>query len=162
MDSIVLPNIRATGAGQAATAPESAQDRLLKYIPLSIAGAYPLLENGVAEYIQSPVGNLSPRWIEWFVFVALLLYYAIILNRAFNKKDIRGKTRVRLQTLQTAISVIAFFIWTYSIKSAIWSDIYNAGLAIIIAVLFVLFAGLYAPTVSLEEAREANLIKPAS
>jgi hypothetical protein len=51
MDYIVRPKIRLPGAGKAAGAEESAQDRLLKYIPLSIAGAYPLLENGIAEFI---------------------------------------------------------------------------------------------------------------
>jgi hypothetical protein len=158
MDRIVRPNIRLAGAGQAAGGQESAQDRLLKYIPLSIAGAYPLLENGIAEYTKAPVAHLPSRWIEWFVFAALLLYYAISLHRAFTKRGIKGKTRVRLQLLQTAVSITAFCVWTYSIKSAIWSDIYNAGLALIFAVLFVLFASNYAPTITPDEAREANLV----
>jgi len=153
MDYIVKPKLDLQGSGKAAGADESPQDRLLKYIPLSIAGAYPLLENGIAEYIKTPVSGISPRAIEWFVFGALLLWYVLFLNQKFSKTVYRGWTRVRLQSLQTGISIVAFCIWTYSIKSAIWADIYNPGLALLATVLFVLFASLYAPTVTPDEAK---------
>jgi hypothetical protein len=75
----------------------------------------------------------------------------IFLHKKFNDAIYRGWTRIRLQGLQTAVSIIAFCIWTYSIKSAIWIDIYNAGLALIATVLFLIFASLYAPTVTPDE-----------
>ena len=153
MNYIVEPRIREPGTGKAAGANESPQERLLKYVPLSIAGAYPLLENGIAEYIKTPIGGISPREIAWFVFAALLLWYVLFLNQKFSKTVYRGRTRFRLQGVQTVVSIIAFCVWSYSIKSAIWSDIYNAGLALISTVLFVLFASLYSPTVTPEEAK---------
>ncbi|MGA8497169.1 MAG: hypothetical protein WB764_16915 [Xanthobacteraceae bacterium] len=160
MDYIVRPKIREPGTGKAAAGDEAPQDRLLKYIPLTIAGAYPILENGIAQYITTPVADMSPRFLEWLVFAALILYYVLFLNVKFNATTLQGWTRIRLQTLQTVVSIIAFFVWTYSIKSAIWTGVYNAGLALIVAMLFVLFAGLYAPTVSLDEARAASLLPP--
>ena len=153
MDYIVRPNITLGGAGKAASAQEKPQDRLLKYIPLSIAGAYPILENGIAEYIKTPIGEISPRLIEWLVFAALLVWYGLFLNLKFNKEVYRGWTRFRLQGTQTCVSIVAFAVWTYSIKAAIWSGIYNAGLALIATALFVLFASLYSPTVSPDEAK---------
>jgi hypothetical protein len=135
-------------AKAAAAGGDSPQDRLLKYIPLTIAGAYPLLENGIAEYIKTPIAGLAPRWIEWAVFGALILWYLIFLQRKFNQEAYRGWTRLKLQGTQMAVSIIAFCLWTYSVKSAIWTDIYNAGLALILTLMFLLFAGFYTPTVT--------------
>src|SRR5262245_16604718 len=83
MDNIVQPNVTAVGAGTAAGGPESAQERLIKYIPLDIAGAYPLLENGIAEYVKNPFPKLPASTIIWAVFGLLLLYYVIKLHIQF-------------------------------------------------------------------------------
>lgn len=155
---VVLPNTIERGAGQSASSQETPDQRLFKYIPLSIAGAYPLLENAITDYIKSPISGVPPRLLEWIVFGLLLLWYAIALHRAFDKKGYTGKQRWRLQFIQTAVSIVAFCVWTYSIKSAIWMHIYNAALAVVLVVIFVLFASFYAPTVDLDEARKANMI----
>jgi len=153
MDYIVRPRIRLPGAAKAAGGEQPWQDRLIKYIPLNIAGAYPLLENGFEQYLKAPLGGLSPRWIEWSVFGALVFWYVCFLNKQFEKDVYRGWVRVRLQGSQTVVSIIAFCVWTYSIKSAIWIDIYNAGLALLATALFLLFTSLYEPTVTPDEAK---------
>lgn len=150
MDLIVLPRRRLRGAGLAASgAAESPQDRLRKYIPLEIAAAYPLLENGLETYVSAPVTGLAPRAVQMLAVAALLLYYALRLHAAFNRSEFRGGVRVRLQTQQTLISVIAFLIWIYDLRSVVWGDWYNAGLALILSALFVLFATLYVPSVDI-------------
>jgi hypothetical protein len=160
-DWVVLPKIVKPGAGQGASGQETPDQRLLKYIPLSIAGAYPLLENAITDYVKSPIAGVPPGLLEWIVFGLLLLWYALALNRGFYKKGYTGTQRWRLQSIQTAVSWLAFAIWTYSIKSAIWVGIgiYNAALAVVAVVVFVLFASFYAPTVNLDEAQKANMVE---
>ena len=154
MDYIVRPNVSQPGPGKAAASSEqSTQDRLMAYIPLSISGVYPLLENGIAEYIKTPFKDISPRSIELAVFGLLLLWYMLFLHKQYNKVAFKGWVRAKLQGWQTLVSILAFCVWTYSIKSAIWTDIYNAGLAIVVTVIFVLFAGLYVPTVTPDQAK---------
>src|ERR1700754_2915889 len=126
MDYIVRPNI-AVKAAKAASGEQTPQDRLMTYIPLSISGIYPLLENGIAEYIKSPFKNLSPRLIEWAIFGLLLLWYIFFLHKQYNKQPYKKWARAKLQGVQTFVSITAFFVWTYSVKSAIWTDVYNAG-----------------------------------
>jgi hypothetical protein len=151
MDYVVRPNIAAPAA-KAASAQQTAQDRLMTYIPLSISGVYPLLENGIAEYVKSPFEKMSPRLIEWAIFGLLLLWYILFLHKQYNKQAYVKWARAKLQGVQTFVSIVAFVVWTYSIKSAIWADVYNAGLAIVFTAIFVLFASLYAPTVTPDQA----------
>jgi len=153
MEYIVRPKVTLEGAGKAAGGEQTPQDRLMTYIPLSISGVYPLLENGISDYVKTPFHGLSPRSLELVVFGLLLLWYVIFLHRQFNKTPYKGRARAKLQVLQTFVSIVAFCVWTYSIKSAIWTDIYNAGLAVVATAIFVLFASLYVPTVTPDQAQ---------
>jgi hypothetical protein len=153
MDYIVRPKRRVRGAGVAASSGQAPQDRLLAYIPLTIVGAYPILENALAQYGNTPpLPGLSLSCLERIVFALLILYYVLFLNKKYGDQgDYRGWVRVRLQLTQTIVSIAGFFIWTYSIKSAIWADHYNAPLALLASGLFALFGSLYAPTINLNQ-----------
>ena len=157
MDNIVRPEIVAK-AGAAAAGAEGPQERLIKYIPLDIAGAYPLLQNGVADYVKNPLPKLPAQWIIWAVFGLLLLYYVVKLHFQFTKSGIKGRARLILESQQQLVSIVAFVIWTYSLKSAIWTDVYSAGLALILVVAFLLVASNYKPTISLQTAQEGGVV----
>ena len=165
MDRIVRPRIRAKGVGRAAAASseDSAHVRLLKYVPVEIAGAFPLLENVVAGYARNQLElfGRSPREVGWIIFCVLLAIFFWRLNEQFAKR-VKGSKRWKLELKQMCISAIAFALWTYSIRSVIWEPIYEPGLALILVVLFLLAVGSQAPQMTPEEAREAGFIPPKS
>jgi hypothetical protein len=158
---IVKPRIRQPGAGTAAASTdETWSARLAKYIPLSIAGAYPVLDNALIAYAREPITDfgLTPRALDIIVFAALLGFSTLELHNQYRRSGLRGPSRWRVQLVQTGMMIVAFVLWTYSIKGSIWSGSYNAALSVILDVLFLLAAN-YVPTLTPKEAEASGFTK---
>jgi len=158
MIRVLRPKIKERGAG---TAVAGGQDdwtaRLASYIPLPISGAYPLLDNALTAYAKEPLAQLgiAPWVLGWFVFVALLVLAGLDVNKAYNKKGLRGRTRWRIQIVQTVMMVIAFFLWTYSLHGSVWGSSYSAALSLILSIIFLL-ATAYVPAITPAEADQSG------
>lgn len=157
MSNVIKPRISDPHTGRAVSGDEAWSERLVKYIPLPIAGAYPVLENALQSY-QKQAGLHLPIptfWLVVIVFWLLVLWSWLDLHKQYNKAGVSGPARWRLEVFQGAVVLVAFAIWTYSIHGLVWGDLYNAGLAMVLVVLFLLFAD-YAPKISPEEAKASG------
>lgn len=157
MSRVIKPRISDPHTGRAVSGDEAWSERLVKYIPLPIAGAYPVLENALQSY-QKQEGMHLPiptLWLVRAVFCVLVLWTLWDLHEQYRKAGVRGPVRWRLEIFQGVVVFVAFAIWTYSIHGLIWGDYYNAGLAVILVVVFLLFADR-APKISPDEAKTSG------
>lgn len=145
---------RAGGKAFAGSGDDYAQ-RLLKYIPLKVSGLFPVLDSALGAYIKDPVAGISPRLVNIFVVFALIVVILIEVHRAYNIEHIIGPTRWRMQLIQSAFNVIAFALWTYTVKGKIWNNTNNPALVIILDGVFLLFAQ-YIPSITLREAEKSG------
>jgi len=163
MARVIRPRIREQAGIAASGAGDDWSGRLLSYIPLTISGAYPVLDNALSAYASTyakpptPDASVSPRTLGVIVFGALIIYSIVELHLEYNKKQLSGYVRKKLQTLQTIVMAAAFMLWTYSIRGSIWGTTYNAALALILCILFMLGTRYLPPMgITLNEARQSG------
>jgi hypothetical protein len=129
--------------------------RLMKYIPLKVSGLFPILDSALDSYIKDPIAGISPYLLNLFVIILLLLAIVIEVNRAYDRANITGPTRWRIQSIQTVFNIFAFILWTYTVKGGIWDHTNNPALVVILDGLFLLFAQ-YIPDITRDEAQQAG------
>jgi hypothetical protein len=130
-------------------------ERLQKYIPLKVSGAFPILDHALESYPQHTIAGISPHLMDILVEVALGVFILVEINQAYARGKLKGWARWRLQIIQSLFNLTAFVLWTYTLKGQIWGGTNNLPVVIILNVLFLLFAA-YAPEISPKEAAEAG------
>jgi len=113
-----------------------------------------------------PGANLPPKIVNSLVFVGLIIYALLDLNKEFTHKNLHGRGRWKVQISQSFVMIGAFILWTYSIRGVVWGDSYNAPLALILCIMF-LAGTKYLPPMGItpKEAQDSGfgaLINPAA
>lgn len=165
MAQVLKPRIRAKSAahrgGKAfSSSGDDYGQRLLKYIPLGVSGLFPILDSALADYLRTPVGEISPQQLDQLVLIALAIIVLIEVHRAYQKAGLHGRVRWWLQTVQSVFNLVAFVLWTYTVKGQVWGGTNNAALVVIFDGLFLAFAQ-YLPQITFAEAKQAGLVGPA-
>lgn len=115
--------------------------RLVKYVPVEVAGPFPIIDNALAQYAQEHRAWVLSLAVFAILFVANVGY---LLQKAKKQYPDPAKRRAALW-YQLPFSGLAFLIWTYAINSTIWRPHYNPLLATIVSGIFVLLVGLVTP-----------------
>jgi hypothetical protein len=131
--------------------------RLLRYIPVPIAGIYPVLDSAIQTYRKSPVTGLPSQFLNEVVFGLFLVAVIVDIHVAYQKKKIHGRLRRQVQATQTVFSLIAFILWSYTVKGQIWNGENNGGLVIILDGFFLLFAN-YKASFTRKELEDAGFV----
>jgi hypothetical protein len=163
MIRLLRPQINGPLAAAGAWSPDDWHDRLMKYVPVEIAGAYPIIENIVSEHTKNgkSIIGFSPLSFAWCIFAILLLLNLGFLHRAY-KTRVGPTARAWLEIPHIIFSTLAFMLWTYAIRSTIWLPLYDADLVLALTIIFGLAAALYTPTVTTQQASESGIIPAAS
>jgi hypothetical protein len=132
--------------------------RLAKYVPIEIAGPFPIIDKALA---QAPKDTLpiSLTTLVWTVFVILFLLNIGYLVRKARQQYPDSALRQTALWYQLPFSCGAFLVWTYAIDSTIWHQWYSPLFAAIFSGLFAVAAGLITPS---EPPASPPLPKPGS
>ncbi len=160
MNRLIQPRIEGPQAAAAASA-DDWHERIVKYVPVEIASTYPVVENLIQGFLnkgQSVLG-FQPSIFAWLIFIIFLILNFCYLRRTYKKK-IGNPARKKIMVPHLIFSSVAFVLWTYVIRSAIWLPWFDAGLSIIFTIIFILVAGIYQPVITTDEAKESGLTSP--
>lgn len=120
--------------------------RIVKYIPAEVVSFY-LASDKLAAHLTDPgdsAGNLGTRFVsEYHFWVSLIIFVLGLVGTPFYLKQ---QAQVNQPWLTHAVvSTIAFVIWAYAVRGTIFADIYVAGIAGILVLVFTFVSGLVIP-----------------
>jgi hypothetical protein len=118
-------------------------ERVAKYVPVEIIGAYLALQSAFGDRVTSSTPAPGrPPWVE-FTFYGLLVIVTVLYLRRYGG-DIPHRAR------QIAIGTISFVVWTYGIGGWFWNavgeTVHYPNISGGIVVVWSLAIGLFKPT----------------
>jgi hypothetical protein len=109
--------------------------------------------------LNKPVLGLSPLTFAWGVFGIFLLADLLLIHRGY-RRTVPQPARDWIEIPHLLIHIFAFLIWTYDIRTVIWSGVfeYDPLVVLVLTAAFAVFAVLYQPTISREVAERSGLV----